>query len=1178
MAMSSSEVANSSSKDGPRSGSGSGKTAEALVGKLDPSVDPMIIKSTLKNIREKIHNSKQFYKEFLVKFYSSDGGSKLLEILKEKTEDEELVDLSVSVLATCCLDQNNAEQVKDCSGIAIIASVLRHYSKSSISITNRCARALANLARSTDIEDNLEEDVIPILVHALDVTEDSGCCHSLLRVLKIFASSKDKTILWNIIGCGGLRVVCEKSKSKDSKLVLLAVETAVALTAPFDKRKLRCALTLPAAAANPVLENDSLSNLFDLLSHHKPEVQYNSWECIGNLMSSDIGRAALGNAGFVKFYLATAKNEDVKKSVRERCAQYLCLCCQESVNRAKMSELDGLQFLIDLISGDLDSLPDVPSALVIAAIAEFRYDASSMEQFANNNLVKVLIQHLQKKVKEQRKQPDEDEEKASGMEEDESMERGARKRKRKRQRGSSKRTRLDSNLEDSDTHTGIEVDKHLLNPTITIPQPLTKDCDDGLSPQYSAHWYPESPRLSPPPHNLAGSSPSKYYTSGLSPPRAHFSTSPPHIHQPTYQFPSSMMSPPKSDSASPGSSPSYFYDPSSPQKFFGYSEEIFSPVVSEESDIDTNSNTSSESCNSTDGEDKGVNLAGGRTRSLMQHDDGQQSGMLAQATRKLTLSKCDTASLSKPEDTLSIHVVSGSIMEVEKTGSEAEVKGTTKAGNQSLSPSPNPSTSCSRRPKNPVPRAMRIPSSPRTSFSFDLPDGERTPTKQPETRPKRRQEEENILLILQEVILLHQIPSIMFITKECSVETLLHFATVDTVARDRANVLLKDLLSSRLFYDKLMSHNIPFLVYRSLTAKERQCRRIENQQPTSRIAGSIGDKDKILHERQRSRIQEYLDILRDIGESSFGWKEMEHVLREQQKERKLSAALSLPYLFRCGRTLRGLIVDCEIIQQMLSHFQDQSSKDLLRKACHSLSHTSRSLLPQWEEFRDRHFSLDAQSAPDEVMMTQSKEGDMASSNDCDECLYMAQEHLSDLDLVCKNGETLKASQQVLSARSEYFACLLTGQFLEAGQKSVKLGSFQIKSLTCVIHSLYDCHPQQCRTLRNLIGETMESLLDIIAVAKFCMTSKNSLHQSGSSDYCLLEQWVTHIILHRNLVDRTVCRLINFAALHNCQKLLECCLLFVLCRRSRLRKHLRVLLASQLGDQIKHCIVELFQNP
>lgn len=290
------------------------------------------------------------------------------------------------------------------------ASVLRHYSESSISITNRCARALANLGKSTDIEENLEEDVVPILVHALDITEDSGCSHSLLRVLKIFASSKNKTILWNVIKCGGLRVVCEKSKSKDSKLVLLAVETAVALTAPFDKRKSRCALTLPVAAANPVLENDSLSNIFDLLSHHRPEVQNHSWECIGNLMSSDIGRAALGNAGFVKFYLATARNEDVKKSVRERCAQYLCLCCQESVNRAKMSELHGLQFLIDLLNGDADSLPDVPSALVIAAIAEFRFDAIAMEQFANHNLVKVLILHLQKKVKAQSQPPEEDEE------------------------------------------------------------------------------------------------------------------------------------------------------------------------------------------------------------------------------------------------------------------------------------------------------------------------------------------------------------------------------------------------------------------------------------------------------------------------------------------------------------------------------------------------------------------------------------------------------------------------------------------------------------------------------------------------------------------------------------------------------------------------------------------------
>ena len=271
-----------------------------------------------------------------------------------------------------------------------------------MSIINRCARTLANLAKSIDIEEDLDEDVIPILVQALDDTEDNGCCHSLLRVLKMFSSCKNKTIVWNIIDCGGLRVVCSKLKTKDSKLVLLAVETVAALTTPFDKRKSKCRISLPVAAANPVLENDSLSNLFDLLSHHKPEIQYYSWECIGNLMSSDIGRAALGNAGFVKFYLATARNNDVKMSVRERCAHYLCLCCQESVNRAKMSELGGLQFLVELLSGDPESLPVLPSALVVAAIAEFRYDASAMEQLANLNLVKALILCLEKKAKEHR--------------------------------------------------------------------------------------------------------------------------------------------------------------------------------------------------------------------------------------------------------------------------------------------------------------------------------------------------------------------------------------------------------------------------------------------------------------------------------------------------------------------------------------------------------------------------------------------------------------------------------------------------------------------------------------------------------------------------------------------------------------------------------------------------------
>ena len=100
-------------------------TIESLISKVDPTFDSGTIKSALKNIREKIHNSKQFYKDFLVKFYASDGGSKLLEILKEKIEDEEVIDLSVSVLATCCLDKNNAEQVIEfCSVFCFFAYII----------------------------------------------------------------------------------------------------------------------------------------------------------------------------------------------------------------------------------------------------------------------------------------------------------------------------------------------------------------------------------------------------------------------------------------------------------------------------------------------------------------------------------------------------------------------------------------------------------------------------------------------------------------------------------------------------------------------------------------------------------------------------------------------------------------------------------------------------------------------------------------------------------------------------------------------------------------------------------------------------------------------------------------------------------------------------------------------
>ncbi|XP_071485619.1 uncharacterized protein [Diadema antillarum] len=1166
-------------------------SAELYIANLDPGKESGIIESTLRGIREKIHTSKSFYKDFLVKFHLSDGMNNLLEILRSRLDEETVVDLSISVLATCCLDKSNAQQVKELDGIATIAATLRQYTNSSISIVNRCARSLANLIKTANVDEQLrkEEDILPLLVQALDDIDDGGCCHSLLRVLKMIAGREDRTLLWEVVDCGGLRSVCKKFTSSDSKLVLMAVETAVALTAPFNRCKSRCRLSLPIAAANPVLENNHLTNLFDLLSHHRQDIQHHAWECIGNLMSSDIGRAALGNAGFVKFFKATALNHSIKTSVREQCAHYLCLCCQESVNRAKMCEMDGLRFLVDLLD-DTELRPGVPVSLVIAAIAEFRFDTAAMEQFAALNLVKLLISCLAKKVKAQHL---ENEEGNTSDEESQRLElKGKRKRTRKQR---SKRRRKDDESKDCAPLGKTDSEMNPPFSPMQVPQGHPVNVD-GLSPQHQFQWCPESPRMSPGSHsNTSGMcmSPPRQIAFGMSPEKDSGSgrLSPAQVRPPAYQFPSSMMSPPKSDSASPCSSPTHSYSPSSPQKFY-YGEEVFSPIVSEASDSESSVEDSCESLNDSDCarcEEK----EGDSKQSMDSVTHGHNESLLEQARRKLTLGEeSDVGERSKsnssitPQDlgemspSLSVRGPKASredhpALTISRDGADnveleshsANKSQSSKAVDSAASTASSLSTpSSSRRPG-------MISLVPRTSLGSitDETDRERRPS----GGRRVREEEENIILILQEMILLHHVPAIMCVTSLHSIQTLLHHVMNGSVAIRETHRLLRDILSSRLFFDKLVLHGIPYLIFRSQTADEKLYKGATtsgNQKGRRASRSASCDEESY----PCSKARQYLMLLREIAGTSFGQKEVEHILLGQLEEDKLQAAISIPYLYSAKSVLRYLLINCGALHYLLEQCSKATSGKTVRQVGESLSHASSMLLPPWEHHCDKHFLTGDTSLRGVAASQESLDDGGMSDSDTEECLYQADGYPSDVSLICEGGETVRANRQVLAARSEYFACLLMGNFQEAAQDVITLTNVCARSMTYILHGLYDCHPFRCRTLRALSGEGIGGLLDVLSTAKYCMTLRDSSCPQEVR-FCPLVQRATGILLRSRLDESTAFQLADYAACHNFSLFLDSCLLFICQLPKHVGRKLRRLLVTDSGDQIANSLTELFKK-
>ena len=289
--------------------------------------------------------------------------------------------------------------------------------------------------------------------------------------------------------------------------------------------------------------------------------------------------------------------------------------------------------------------------------------------------------------------------------------------------------------------------------------------------------------------------------------------------------------------------------------------------------------------------------------------------------------------------------------------------------------------------------------------------------------------------------------------------------------------------------------------------------------------------------------------------------------------------LSIVIFHSAGPVLRHLLINCEAVNILLKCYEDQPSAKAVSQVSRSLSRASRYLLVCWEAHCDKYFLLGNTSAGYEDPSGPGIDPDTETSgsdSQTDECFFKAQAHLADLNLICSGGKSVRASRQVLAARSEYFACLLTGNFQEADQDSIHLEDKRAHTLTSVLHGLYDCHPYRCSTLHSLHKGKLDNLLDIIATLKFYMTGKDKPASSGT-ECCPLEQKVTSDILKRKLCSSTVVKLTKFAALHNCPKFLDCCLLFVLQERSYIRKHLRNQLASQHGDQIRKCLIDLFRN-
>ncbi|XP_022102193.1 uncharacterized protein LOC110985463 [Acanthaster planci] len=334
--------------------------------------------------------------EVVDEFRRLGGLEEIVQVVKSDRCDidrnEKLTDLALSVLATCCREQESKIRVHELEGIPAIVEVLKAHT--SVSIINRASRALANLAEVPKLcADIHHKDIIPQLIRLLKETPDSSCRQSILRLIRILADTNQHA--WKILQSEGLSAVLNCLDSDDIKLIGCAAQTAAELTNHLGSGQSTEALRSYQEAGRQAVEDNRVEVLVRLLSHSKPSIQDHALVALLNLMVSEGVRVAAGKAGGVEVFI-----ERGKATTFPGWATYihcLCFCCREAVNRVRLRNLEGLQVLLNILKSSSEDCVRLHETILVA-LMDFYYDEQSLNYLAACGFIQVLVSQLRQEV------------------------------------------------------------------------------------------------------------------------------------------------------------------------------------------------------------------------------------------------------------------------------------------------------------------------------------------------------------------------------------------------------------------------------------------------------------------------------------------------------------------------------------------------------------------------------------------------------------------------------------------------------------------------------------------------------------------------------------------------------------------------------------------------------------
>lgn len=351
--------------------------------KADPSSIPSLVRLLEHDSRRDVYNvlakirSKLSQNNKIREFFNAGGVKAILPFL----EKPKLLDLTLSILANCCLDSEAREWMLANNGYRPILQVFQCLA--SETIQNRCCRALANLALSPRGSFVLhKENILSSVVKFLTETTNPLSQQTAVRAIRLLTcGSLYKTLL---VEEDGVVPVVDLLKAENHEVVLSAVKTLASLTE-------HCTHEI----AQHVQRSVGLPTIVTLCTSDDRECKEYALTTLINLSTQSVIRPVLGNIGAIPLLIRLIDNPESRKPNLNSVVTALCFYCRESVNRVKIRDNDGLKTLLNLLSSKNNSA--IRDKVVFSLLA-FRYDEASLDVLMELGLIMVLVNLLYKYV------------------------------------------------------------------------------------------------------------------------------------------------------------------------------------------------------------------------------------------------------------------------------------------------------------------------------------------------------------------------------------------------------------------------------------------------------------------------------------------------------------------------------------------------------------------------------------------------------------------------------------------------------------------------------------------------------------------------------------------------------------------------------------------------------------